>query len=546
MVFLASAITLIIEIIAARILAPHIGVSVYTWTSIIGIILAGISFGNWLGGVIADRAASKGLLGLILMAGAAFTLLILPLAQIAPRWVLDLPILWRIVSLTAILFIVPATILAMVTPTVITLTLRDLSKTGKTVGRIYALSTAGAIVGVFLTGFLLIQWLGSRETILYLAITLAIIAIVSGRLWRSAALILAPILVVGMFLAAGYDVNSRPLLQSLSIPLLSLVVTLPLMIKFIGRPTMRDIVITALILGAGMYSWTGQPLKSSCIRESNYFCIKLIEHTLDNGDRVRLLALDQLAHSFVKMGDPTHLEYEYQQILAEVLETLAPENPDMRALFIGGGGYELPRYMEVSYPESILEVIEIDPAVTEVAFDYLDLNRATRVSSINEDARMVIPRLEKGSYHIVFGDAFNDVSVPYHLTTLEFSLQVRDLLKEDGVYTVNVVDAPKSGRFLRSLVKTLRQSFPHVQILNDAGDLELDQQTTTIVIASLRGISAGDLEQAVSRIGKDEPEGLLISSSAIDRWLLEGESIVLRDDFVPVDNFLAPLYLESR
>ena len=180
-VFLASAITLIIEIIAARILAPHIGVSVYTWTSIIGVILAGISFGNWLGGIIADRAALKGLLGLILMAGAAITLLILPLAQTAPGWSLDLPILWRIVSLTAILFIVPATILAIV----ITLTLRDLSKTGKTVGRIYALSTAGAIVGVFLTGFLFIQWLGSRETILYLAITLAIIAIVSGRLWRS-------------------------------------------------------------------------------------------------------------------------------------------------------------------------------------------------------------------------------------------------------------------------------------------------------------------------------------------------------------------------
>ena len=109
-----------------------------------------------------------------------------------------------------------------------------------------------------------------------------------------------------------------------------------------------------------------------------------------------------------------------------------------------------------------------------------------------------------------------------------------------------MVAAPKSGRFLRSLVKTLRQSFPHVQILNDAGDLEFDQRTTTIVTASFRAISAEDLEQAVSRIGKDAPEGLLIGSGAIDRWLLEGESIVLHDDFVPVDNFLAPLYLESR
>ena len=66
-VFTASGCVLALEIVAGRILAPIIGVSLYTWTSIIGIVLAGISIGNYLGGVIADRFPSRHVLGLVLL-----------------------------------------------------------------------------------------------------------------------------------------------------------------------------------------------------------------------------------------------------------------------------------------------------------------------------------------------------------------------------------------------------------------------------------------------------------------------------------------------
>src|SRR5688500_12686246 len=79
-VFMASCCTMVLELVAGRILAPFIGVSLYTWTSIIGVCLAGISAGNFMGGVLADKAGSRRTLGLILLGGGLFSLLIIPLA----------------------------------------------------------------------------------------------------------------------------------------------------------------------------------------------------------------------------------------------------------------------------------------------------------------------------------------------------------------------------------------------------------------------------------------------------------------------------------
>ena len=183
-VFVASACTLILEIVAGRILAPVIGVSLYTWTSIIGVVLAGISVGNYIGGLVADKYPSRQTLGLILLVSGAFTVVILPLISIAGDVVSDLPLLPRIVTLTAVLFLPVSLILGMVTPIVIKLQLQELSRTGDIVGRFYAVSTAGSILGVFLTGFVLIQWIGTRPIVLAVAITLIAMALFFGDLWK--------------------------------------------------------------------------------------------------------------------------------------------------------------------------------------------------------------------------------------------------------------------------------------------------------------------------------------------------------------------------
>src|SRR5579859_4894270 len=222
-VFVSSCCTLILELVAGRILAPFIGVSLYTWTSIIGVVLAGISLGNYLGGRIADRWPERRTLGILLLAGGLASLAILPLINIATAIptgeLIDqgnrlggvLPVdrasllILRIVVITALIFFPPSFILGMVSPVVIKLTLRDLAHSGGLVGKVYALSTLGSILGTFATGFVLVQLLGTRMIVLGVGIVLLLMAVAFGdllRFGRSTAPLIAGLLLVGVLVPA--------------------------------------------------------------------------------------------------------------------------------------------------------------------------------------------------------------------------------------------------------------------------------------------------------------------------------------------------------
>ncbi len=493
-VFTASACTLIIEIVAGRILAPTIGVSLYTWTSIIGIVLAGISLGNYLGGRIADRRPSPTTLGVILLASSVASISILPIDSFASDLFLSLPIIPRIVALTVTLFLIPSIILGMVTPVVIKLRLSDLSQTGNVVGKIYAVSTAGSILGTFLTGFVLVQLLGTRMVILIVSLILLALALAFGSLWR------------------------------------------------VWKPAAA---LAAVFAGIVTLSVFADAIESECTRESNYFCIKVRARDIEERE-VRILYLDALLHSYVDVEDPLFLHYSYEKVFGDVAAAIAHDKPDMDSLFIGGGGYTMPRFLEVMFPESSVEVVEIDPEVTEVAAVYLALPRDTAIVTYTEDARTKLQELPRGKYEFIVGDAFNDVSVPYHLTTLEFNRMVRALLSEDGVYAINVVDKMHSGRFLRSVVHTLRQTFPHVHVLRSDSQWDSDHRYTFVVTASLEPVRAERIAEANRALGRDASATQFMPMQEFTRWLNDERKVALTDDFVPVDGMLAPLYLESR
>lgn len=492
-VFIASTCGMVIEIVAARILAPSIGVSLYTWTSIIGVVLAGISIGNYLGGRLADRFPSPRTLGFILLAGSVFTLSVLPLVNLVWAVVKVLPLIPRIILMASTSFFLPSLILGMVTPVAIKLRLRDLSHTGNVVGKIYAVSTAGAIFGTFITGFVLIQWIGTRAIILVVALVLLLMALAFGNLWRAKVLTIAClVLLLGI---GGVVISSRAMVQE------------------------------------GLY-------------ESNYYSIYVLDD-LKEGHAVKVLVLDSLDHSFVSLEDPTFLVDNYEKIFAEIATYVAQGNPSFRVLFIGGGGYVMPRYLEKMYPQSILEVSEIDPQVTRVALDHLGLSADTRIFTYNEDARMVVPKLPVGQYDLVIGDAFNDLSVPYHLTTREFNEQIRVRLKDNGIYAVNVVDKLHSGRFLRAYVYTLQQTFPYVYLILDSPEWENDHRKTYVVLGSFQPLSAAALGDANTQVGQSDLTSHITPEDTLTSWLNTQKSILLTDDYAPVDNLVAPLQLEK-
>src|SRR6266704_2773687 len=227
-VFVASCCTLILELVAGRILAPFIGVSLYTWTSIIGVVLAGISLGNYLGGRTADRWPYRRTLGILLLAGGLASLAILPLINIATAiptgdlvdpsnrlgGVLPLDraaqLILRIVLITTLIFFPPSFILGMVSPVVIKLTLRDLAHSGGLVGKVYALSTLGSILGTFATGFVLIDLFGTRIIVLGVGIVLVAMAFIFGDVLRvgRAAVPLAAGLVLVVLLVPARNVRA--------------------------------------------------------------------------------------------------------------------------------------------------------------------------------------------------------------------------------------------------------------------------------------------------------------------------------------------------
>jgi predicted membrane-bound spermidine synthase len=183
--FLANGALLVLELIAGRIIAPTVGVSLYTWTAVIGVVLAGLSLGSWLGGKVADWRPARSILSLEFLLAALASALVLVfesnLDSVAASF--SWPTIWQVVWLSTIIFFLPSVLIGMVTPMIVKLSLSSLDATGRVVGRIRAAAEVGAIVGVFLTGFVLIEEFGTRTIVVTVALTLGVLAILSTPLW---------------------------------------------------------------------------------------------------------------------------------------------------------------------------------------------------------------------------------------------------------------------------------------------------------------------------------------------------------------------------
>jgi len=501
-VFIASFCTLVIELVAGRIMAPYVGVSLYTWTSIIGVVLAGISIGAYLGGLIADRYPRSSTLGWLLFLSGLGAFFISPLTNLVGAAQFQTSLMIRILLITTIIFLVPSCLLGMISPVVVKLTLKNLEKTGNVVGKIYAFSTLGSILGTFATGFFLISWMGTRQILFTMGIILILSALVFG----------------------GFFVGKKVLA-------LFFIVLIPLIWAFYGyafKPPLDE--------------------ETYFFKESNYYTIKLKRDTTrSGGEPLEALILDHLVHSYTDLNDPLYLEYEYIRIYEEMVRWQADKRRLFKALFIGGGGYTLPRFIEAKYPQAGIDVVEIDPDITRVVKSYLGVSEDTRIRSFNEDGRwFVMNSKEQGSYDFIFGDAFNDLSIPYHLTTKEFAMQLKRLLKPDGLLLANVIDSFKKGTFMPSYIRTLEEVFGkgNVHLITLSSDYDHIGISTCVVVASSQRLDIDDFVKTGK--GKDGKEmtSHVMPQDRLQQYLKERYSVILTDDYVPVDNLIAPIFEE--
>ena len=502
--FIASFCTLVIEMVAGRILAPFVGVSIYTWTSIIGVILAGISIGAYIGGKLVDRFPSKKTLGLLLLLSGVTALGIIPLTSVVASYRFPVSLMLRIFIVTSIIFFVPSCILGTISPVVVRLTLKSLEDAGNVIGKIYAISTLGAIIGTFITGFFLISWMGTRTIILLIGAVLIFVAILSGSWLKKRA-------TIALFV------------------IFSAVIACPAL--WVAKGYLHKISLS----GSAYY-----------YKESDYFTIRLLKQMSSDGKTMlEAMMLDNLIHSYVNLDDPLHVEYKYEKIYADVLKWRFNKNGEFKSLTIGGGGYTFPRYMEITYPKAHIDVAEIDPQVTKVVYEQLAMPKNTKITTYNTDGRWYVMNC-KEKYDLVFTDAYNDLSIPYHLTTKEFAAQIKSIMNPDAILMSNIIDNFQKGVFLPSYIKTLREVFGqnNVYLISVNPNFRETRISTFIVLASNGSLDISAFDRFVkSELGRKATAAVL-PEDLMEEFINKRNSIIITDDHAPIDNLIAPVFEE--
>jgi spermidine synthase len=440
LVFFTSAAVLVIEILAARLLAPYVGVSLEAFTGIIGVILAGISVGAWLGGRSADRSDPRRLPGPLLIAGG-LTALASPLIIDAIGPTLRINAV-SIVFAAAAGFFVPAALLSAVPPVIVKIQLDSLDETGRVVGTYSAIGTAGAILGTFVTGFVLIAAFPTRPIVAVLGVVLTLTG-VALSLARSA-----------------WSVVS---------------------------------VAAAGVLGIALLAFTGP-----CEYETTYHCAVVEEDPANSTGRT--LVLDRLRNSYVDLGDPTYLEFRYIKLIADIIEVEASQGP-LEVVSIGGGGFTMPGYIEHTRPGSNNTVLEIDSELVEIGYDELALT--DDIDVVLEDARISLRDVEDGSADVVIGDAYSGASVPWHLTTVEYMTEIERVLAPTGTYVMNVIDY-HDLEFVRSQAVTLLEVFPDVALFAPDSYLTGESGGNYILVASRDEIDISGIERRIDSRGGSE------------------------------------------
>ena len=478
--FCTSAAVLVLEILAGRLLAPYVGVTLETYTGIIGVVLAGISLGTWAGGRMADRIDPRRSLGPLLMVGGALALCTIPLIRLFGAAGLGSgPV--AVVLLSLVGFFAPAAVLSAVSPTVVKLQLHDLGETGSVVGRLSALGTAGAIVGTFVTGFVLVSAFPTRPLVLGVG----------------ALLVLAGLLIWWRLRRAGGPSPAGPLAVALVAASLTAVVQNP------------------------------------CDYESAYFCASVVEDLEPCGGLT--LYLDTLRHSCVHLDDPTALDFSYAQILSDVLTTVGDASSPIDALHIGGGGFTMPRYIEAVRPGSDSVVLELDPTLVRIAEEELGLERSDGLRVRIGDARLSLRDQPQDTYDLVIGDAFGGQAVPWHLTTREFVAQVKATMTSEGVYAVNLIDYPPLG-FARAEAATLAAVFANVAVIAPQARIDRTDGGNFVLVASDAPLDVEGIAEANTARGDDD---IVATDEQLQRFI--GDAPVLTDDYAPVDQLLTPL-----
>ncbi len=470
---------MIFEIVGSRVIAPYFGTSIYVWTSLIGVILGSLSAGYWLGGRLADKDPGFKALSRIILAAAIFIILATMLKGPVLAYLSEAftDMIMRTLLAAIILFAPASLFLGMVSPYAVRLKLKTISSSGKTVGNLYAISTVGSILGTFLAGFVLIPFIGTTIILYIIAGTLVIVA-----------------------LSLGF--------------------------KFLGKSDLVMVILVLAVSGYDIYALNASE-KQIIEADTQYNHVQIFEMEYwISGAPIKVMKVND-EYSSAMFPDNDSLVYEYAWFY-QLAEHFKPGFG--KTLLIGGAAYSYPKYYLGKYPAAYIDVVEIDPGLTELAREHFRLQDNPRLRIFHEDGRTFLNNSPE-KYDVILGDAFKSLmSIPFQLTTREAARRKYDMLEQDGIVIINIIASMEgpASEFLHAEYVTYREVFPQVYIFacHNPEDPGLLQSISLIALKSAETPSFSSTDPLLSSL-LDHRIELEISPDAM----------ILTDDYAPVEYF---------
>lgn len=511
-VFISGAVSIGIELAASRLLAPFFGTSLFIWANIIGLTLIYLSVGYAIGGRIADRYPSAFVLYSITTV-AALSAGIIPLVS-RPILALSLEA-FAAVSIgafyaslvgTLVLFALPITLLGCVSPFAIRLSVRTVSGAGNTAGSLYALSTAGSIVGTFAPTFLLIPRIGTMRTFYTFAVVLLVVSLIGllrtprqrqrGSMVTAATLFLCFMLLVTAF---GYRGFARPVDEGNRTPI-----------------------------------WQG---------ESAYNFIQVIRNN-DTGARELYLNEGHAIHSlyFPDQSPQPLSRGPWDFFAAAPLFANNQGVASVRDVAIIGlaGGTAAQRIFDIYGPQTRIDGVELDPKIVEVSRSFFNMNQPN-LNVIVQDGRYFLRTTEK-TYDMIGVDAYFQPYIPFQLTTKEFFQESFDRLNANGTFIVNAGRTSTDYRLVEVISQTMRAVFPNVYLIDTPAF------TNTMVIGTKQPTTLANFAENLDTVRRTAPASALVTVGDI---ALQGGNVreaapgpkVFTDDLAPVEDLINRIIL---
>jgi spermidine synthase len=489
LVFVSGMASLGVEFGASRLLAPYFGTSLYVWGVLIGLILIYLSAGYVIGGRLADRHPRPEVLYQI-TAWAGLWIGLIPLVSYPILLLsqqgfksLSVGLVAGTLFAVVILFAAPVILLGCVSPFAIRLLLRDVETGGNTAGRVYALSTAGSILGTFLPVFWFIPSYGTRPTLE--GFGLALVAVSVAGLWpwprrRFYAAFAAAVILAWIFLPSG-----------------------------IKPPQVGRLVYE---------------------KESAYGYIQVVQ----DGTRTELILNEgEAIHSIY---DPSNLltggPWDYMVVAGAFRPAQTAETPPKDVAILGLAGGTAARQITAAYGSNVrITGVEIDPEIVDVAHRYFHLDEPN-VHAVVADARYWIDTTSS-KYDVVVMDAYRQPYIPFHLTTREFFSEVRDHLRPDGVAVVNAGRTATDYRLVDAIASTMAAVYSTVFLV------DVPAFNNTLVYGTMEPVTLADVEHNLNLIS--EPVAQDVARSVLNEGRLRISPYhdqVFTDDLAPVERLI--------